>query len=223
MNFLQLCQRVFIEGGVSGQLSSTQNTSGEALRIVNWVKSAYEEILNDQPEAWVFVRKTVSKQLTAGIGTYSFADLAIADGVQWDDDTVTYATTSDLSDEASLNKLSFTKFQSVHRFGSTRVKTGTPVDVSIDNSTSLVLGPIPDKAGWLTFDYKAMPTLISDNDVPVLPARFHSAIIWRALRHYGLYEAAPEVVARADIAYKEVMLQLTIDQTPEVEVEGPLC
>ena len=223
MNFLQLCQDVFREGGISGQISSTQNQTGEASRVVGWVQKAYREILNDQPDAWNFTRESATKQLTAGVGTYSFADLAIVGGVQWDTSTMRYAASSDLSDEAHLTELDFATFRNTWQFGPSRTQQGTPADVSVNNETSLVIGPIPAAAGWIVFDYKAMPTLISDTDTPVIPERFHNAIVWRALRHYGLYEAAPEVVARADIAYKETMLQLTIDQTPEVQIGEPLC
>lgn len=223
MNFLQLCQDVFREGGISGLISSTQNQTGEAARVVGWVQKAYLEILNDQPDAWNFTRESAVKQLTAGIGTYSFEDLGITNGVQWYTETMRWATNEDLSDEAHLSEIDFANFRNTWMFGVSRTAQGQPADVSVDNDTKLRIGPIPAAAYWLVFDYKAMPTLISDTDVPVFPARFHNAIVWRALRHYGLYEAAPEVVARADIAYKEIMLQLTIDQTPEVEVEGPLC
>ena len=223
MNFLQLCQDVFREGGISGLISSTQNQTGEASRVVGWVQKAYLEILNDQPDAWNFTRESAVKQLNAGIGTYSFEDLGITNGVQWDTGTMRYASASDLSDEAHLYEMDFASFRNTWRFGPARTLQGTPADVSVDNDTKLVIGPIPSTAVWLVFDYKAMPTLISDSDVPVLPLRFHNAIVWRALRHYGLYEAAAEVVARADIAYKEVMLQLTVDQTPEVVVGAPLC
>lgn len=223
MNFLQICQDVFREGGISGQISTTQNQTGEAARVVGWVQKAYLEILNDQPEAWNFVRKTATKQLTAGIGTYSFADFGLTDAVQWDTDTMRYASASDLSDEAHLFKRDFATFRDTWLFGAARMQQGTPVDVSVDNDTKLVIGPIPSQAYWLVFDYMAVPSLTSDADTPVIPTRFHNAIAWRALRHYGLYEAAPEVVARADIAYKEAMLQLTVDQTPEVQVEGAIC
>lgn len=223
MNFLQICQDVYREGGISGQLSSTQNQSGEAARIVGWVKKAYLEILNDQPDAWNFTRESAVKQLTAGVGTYSFEDLGITNGVQWEADTMRLALNSDLSDEAHLSELDFAAFRNKWLFAGNRTLQGTPDAVSIDNDTKLRVGPIPNAAFWLVFDYKAMPELVSDTDVPVLPSRFHNAIVWRALRHYGLYEAAPEVVARADIAYKEAMLQLTVDQTAEVVVGGPLC
>jgi len=72
--------------------------------------------------------------------------------------------------------------------------------------------------------YQQMPaTFQDDGDESVLPERYDTAIVWRALRHYGLFEAAPEVVARADMAYKETMQQLWMDQAPEVLVGDPLC
>ena len=49
------------------------------------------------------------------------------------------------------------------------------------------------------------------------------AIVWRALRHYGMFESAPEVVMRADSNYNEIILRMTLDQSPEIVVGPPLC
>jgi len=47
--------------------------------------------------------------------------------------------------------------------------------------------------------------------------------VWRALRHYGMFESAPEVVMRADAAYNEIMLRMTLDQSPQIVVGPALC
>jgi len=75
MNFLQLCAKVYIQGGISGQITSTQNQTGEALRVVNFVQDAYREILNSDQFTFGFIRKEVHKQLVPGQGTYTKAEL----------------------------------------------------------------------------------------------------------------------------------------------------
>lgn len=224
MNFLQLCQRVFSEGGISGQIVSVENQTGEALRVVNWVAQANIDIINDQGMTWNFVRKDVAVKLTAGKGTYSFSELNLADGVQWDTRSMRIAMNPDLSDETFVSHMGFAAFRDYWLFSSRRTMQSRPLNASVDGNTHLVVGPIPDQDYMLALQYDGMPSpLIENGDKPFFPERFHMAVVWRALRNYGMFEAAPEVVARADLEFKTVMLQLTIDQAPEVTCGGAIC
>ena len=224
MNFLQLCQRVFTEGGISGQINSVQNQSGEAGRVVAWVAGAYREILNDQSMSWKVLRKTDNVQLEAGKQAYSFGDLSLAEGVQFDTRSMRVAVRPDLADETDLGHMSFKAFRDFWQFSSRRLMQSRPLNVAVNDDTELVFGPTPDQDYWVSMQYQIMPEDLADNsDITVIPPRFQMAIVWRALRHYGIYEAAPEVVARADLAYKEVMLQLEMDQAPEVTIGGAIC
>ena len=224
MNFLQLCQHVFTEGGISGQINSVQNQSGEAGRVVAWVAGAYREILNDQSMSWKFLRKTVNVQLEAGKQAYSFGDLSLAEGVQFDTRSMRVGLRPDLADETDLGHMSIKAFRDFWQFSSRRLMQSRPLNVAVNDDTELVFGPTPDQDYWVSMQYQIMPEDLADNsDITVIPPRFQMAIVWRALRHYGIYEAAPEVVARADLAYKEVMLQLEMDQAPEVTIGGAIC
>ena len=222
--FLQLCQRVYLEGGISGMITTTQNQVGEAQRVATWVRSAYLEILNDQGLVWTPLRKTVSVQLTPGQGTYTFDDFSLPQGVQWDTRSMRVAVNADLSDETFVNHMAFRQFRDYWLFSSRRTVISRPLNVSVDDDTNLRIAPLPDQAYWLDMQYEHFPpSFEADTDTSVLPERYDTAIVWRALRHYGLFEAAPEVVARADMAYKETMQQLWMDQAPEVTAGEPLC
>lgn len=224
MNFLKLCKRVYIEGGISGDIVSTQNQTGEALRVVTWVNAAYTEILNDQGLVWNFVHKSAVKPLTIGKGTYSASDFSLPSLVQWDTKSMRVAVNSNFSDETFLAPLRFPEFRDQWLFSSRRIVTSRPLNVSVDTATNLRIAPLPDQPYNLIFQYLNVPSeLIDDTDEPVIPARFQLAIVWKALRAYGMYESAPEVVARADMEYKTVMQQLQFDQSPEVIVGSPLC
>jgi len=224
INYLQLCQRVFQEGGISGQLTSTQNQTGEAARVVGWVATAYQEILNDQGMVWNFQHKSHAVQLTPNVGTYSFADLALPTGVQWDTRSMRVAINANFSDETFLQHMRFDQFRDYWLFSSRRDTKSRPLNVAVDTETNLRIAPLPDAPYWLILQYQDNPaTLIEEGDTPIFPARFHMVIVWRALRHYGMYEAAPEVVSRADMALKETMLQLQMDQGLEVVVGDPIC
>lgn len=224
MNFLKMCQRVVSEGGISGQITSCENQTGEALRVVQWVAQAYSDILNDQAMSWRFIHKTFTKQLTANKGTYSFEEIGVPNGVQWDTREMRVAINEDLSDETFLTHMSFPDFREFWMFSSRRTVASRPLNAAADNEMNLVLAPIPAEAYWLNFQAMVQaPDLVRNGDTPVFPERFHIGIVWNALRSYGMFEAAPEVVARADANLAKIMFQLELDQSNEIVVGSPLC
>ena len=224
MNFLQLAQKVYIQGGISGQITSTQNQTGEALRIVNFVQDAYREILNSDQFTFGFIRKEVHKQLIPGQGTYTKAELDVPDLGQWDTTSMRVSINEDRTDETFIIGQRWPAFRDYWRFSTRRYTTSRPLNCAVNQDTNLEIGPVPDSAYWLTFQYIDVPAdLLSDTDVPVVPDRWQMAIVWRALRHYGMFESAPEVVMRADAAYNEIMLRMTLDQSPQIVVGPTLC
>lgn len=225
MNFLQLCQAVFREGGISGTITSVVNQQGEANRVVGWVAQAYQEICQEDPMRWWFLRERVSIQLpTAGKSEYSPAELGITDLFAYDIGTFRVAELSDLRDETFVFGRRWPDFRDYWRFSSRRDVISRPLEVAVTPNRSLALGPLPDRQYYVQFEYvKLAPPLVADTDVPLLPEEFHMLIVWVALRHYGAFEAAPEVVMRAEASANEMMTRMFINQTDEISVGGPLC
>ena len=224
MNFLQLAQRVYQEGGISGEIISVQNQNGESQRVVNWVASAYNEILNDQGMVWNFLHPTAVVKLEVGKGEYTFDELNLAQGVQWDTRSMRVAVADNLADETFQLHRGFPQFRDYWLFSSRRTVQSRPLNASVDFSTHLRIAPLPDQPYNLVLEYQIMPEPLVDNeDVPVIPDRFQMAIVWKALRHYGMYEAAPEVVSRADLEYRALIQHIYNDQSPEVIVGSPMC
>ena len=56
-----------------------------------------------------------------------------------------------------------------------------------------------------------------------MPARYHMAVVYKAMQKYGAYEAAPEVYARGEKGAKRYMQMLEIDQMPGVTNGPPLA
>lgn len=225
MNFLQLAQAVMREGGVSGSLVTVSNQRGEAERIVRWVAQSYQEICLEEAMNWNFLRKRVAVQLTPGTGEYLAADLGISDLAQWDVNTMRVALNANLSDETFLSDMRWNEFRDFWLFSTRRDVLSRPLNCSIaPDGIAIAIGPKPDAAYWLNLEYIKQPAeLLSDNDIPVIPARFHMLIVWRALRHYGMFESAPEVVGRATDMERELQFRLQMDQTEEVTTGGALC
>lgn len=222
--FLQLCQSVFREGGLSGQITTVVNQNGEALRVVKWVADSYKELLQEEPTRWWFLRRRYLAQLEAGKGEYTPAELGITDLASYDTQTFRVAVNDNLSDETFLYGRRWPDFRDYWRFSSRRAVISRPLEVAVTPELNLAFGPIPESPYWCQFEYVINPPeLIEDNDVPLIPERFQIAIMWLALRHYGMFESAPEVVMRADANYNEVVTRMFIDQTDEIVTGGPLC
>ena len=224
MNFLSLCRRVFSEAGISGQLVSCENQTGEALRVVQWVAQGYADILEDQAMQWNFEHKNFTAQLTPNKGTYTFAELGVPLGVKWDTRSMRVAANAGMSDETFLAHMAFSEFRNFWLFSSRRTVASRPLNVASDTETNLRIAPLPEEAYWLDFqcEVRAAP-LVRDGDTPVFPERFHIAIVWKALREYGMFEAAPEVVSRADTNFQKAIFNLTLSQTEEVTAGSPIC
>ena len=225
MNYLQICQRVFIEGGISGQITDVQNQSGEPARIAAWVASAYQELCTEDPTRWWFLRDRVSIQLpTVAKSEYSLADLGLTDLYAFDTNTFRVSVNANFSDETFLIGKRWPEFRDLWRFSTRRDTISRPLDVSVTPTRGLAFGPLPDQLYHVQFEYvKIAPALVKNDDVPVIPDEYQMAIVWLALKHYGMFESAPEVVMRAEFNYNEMVTRMYITQSDEVVVGPPLC
>jgi hypothetical protein len=172
----------------------------------------------------MFLRKQIRIKLTQGKGAYTGSELGVDDLATWDAGGLRVASVDNLSDETLVVKQPWEEFRNMWLFSSRRDILSRPLNSTVTPDFKLQVAPLPDRDYWLVGEYVFEPVeLRADTDIPVLPKRFHMAIVWRALRSYGMFESAPEVVMRADDALNEIMLRMTIDQTPEIQVGGPAC
>jgi hypothetical protein len=115
-------------------------------------------------------------------------------------------------------------FRDYYLFGNQRTVTGRPTFFSVKPDKSLVIGPVPDAIYTVNGEYFRQATdLVGDTDVPGITEEYHMLIVWRALRAYGLYESASEVVLRADGEIKRMMSKIENDQMPEITSGPPLA
>jgi hypothetical protein len=225
MNFLQLAQRVYLEGGISGTITTTQNQQGEPARVAAWVQSAYQELCTEDPTRWWFLRERRSVLLPAvGQEEYTPAEMGIDDLYTYDTATFRVAVDPRLADETYVFGKRWPEFRDYWRFSARRTTLARPLEVAITPNMNLAFGPLPDQPYYVQFEYvKKAPDLIKDDDVPLVPPEYHMAIVWLALIHYGMFESAPEVVARAEAKYGEMVTRMFVTQTDEIAVGGALC
>lgn len=227
MTFLQLAQRLATESGVSGMLSTTAGQAGSLGRIVNWVGAAWNEIQTAHDD-WDWMRASsilgsgvsfapAAAQFNAPLGTGGGQVGVAADSFgKWDEatfrcyTTATFVSSGYPLDEIFMDCIDFDIWRDAYMLGAMRAVQTRPYVIAIGPDQSLSLGPPPNGLYTITGDYWMAPSLlVNDADVPAgLPTRWHMLIVYKALLKYGLYEAAEDVVQRAqtewDIMYRQL-------------------
>lgn len=219
--YLQLCVDVRRECGIAGSgPTAVTNQTGELARIVSWVKNAWIEIQNEQPN-WRWMRSNFTVQTVADDDTYAYTDVtdSIASATidrfarWWTEEFQIYLTSAGIGTRHYIPYQRWEDHRQVWHTGSQNASY--PIEVSIDPQNRLRLGPKPDAVYTLTGEYqKSAQVLAADEDEPELPTRYHQIIVAAAMKKYAAFHAAPEVWAEADRIEKLHRSSLEIDQLP---------
>jgi hypothetical protein len=237
MNFLALCQRAVTECATSGTLTTTVGQVGSLARIVNWVGDAWNDIQTASDE-WDWMRASsilgsgvsfapAAGQFTTplGIGAGQVG-IAVDSFGKWDADTFRCFTTAAGSiDETFLDCVPFDAWRDSYMLGAMRNVQTRPVAIAIGPDQSLNLGPPPNGLYTVTGDYWMAPSVMAeDTDVPVgLPTRWHMLIVYAAMRKYGYYEAASDLLQRAQSEWDRMYRQLEAGRLPAMGFGGALA
>lgn len=208
MTFLELCQRMRQEVGSAGHGPSTvESQSGEYARLVGWVRQAWVDIQVSRSD-WRFAWGMGSVEVVYDFREYPMPD----DFDHWDRDSLRLH-------DVPLTPIPWEVFRERYR-----EPTGSGArHVTLSPDGVLHLDDFPSRSGDLTFEYWKTPQVLSANtSVPRMPEQYHMLIVYRAMRHYGLYENAPEVVQQATLSERELMNRMAITELPSVALRGSL-
>lgn len=235
MTYLSLCQDTRRECRVAGTSTTPSTVVGQTGRlgdIVAWVAQAYTEI--QEAKDWNWLRSTFTVNTVANDDTYAYGDCTdsrlsavITRFSKWwlrngDESNITlYLTSAGVGGENYLTPIDWIDFRERYKRGTQT--TGQPIHVAIDPQGNLVLGPKPDAIYTINGEYQMSPqTLTADADVPEMPTRFHSLIMYRAMEKYGAANGAPEVFNRGGYEGGKKVRALERNQLPDVTLNGPL-
>lgn len=215
MNYLQIVQRVHSESGRSTAApTSVVGANDRHLRLFNWVADAWRDLQGERD--WRWMRNTLDATLTAGQQTYSGADLGATRFGRWrkeDHDYSPYVYV-DGAPNAIWPMTYWQLDQMRARFIYRTWGASTPIAWSYNEANELLIGPQPALAYKLRIEYWKEPSeLAADDDTPDMPDRFHMLLVWRALQDVANFDAAPEVLARAEKNYGALKFALTMDQS----------
>ncbi len=221
MNFLQLCQRLREQAGISGSgPGSVLNQSGEMLRVVNWIAYAYEDIQN-RHENWEFLQTGFTFNTIINTQNYTIDATGVTELCKWKVDELgdfrSYLAATGTSDEMELQYVEWETFRTLYLFAANRSVTGRPMYFTVKPDKSLSFWPTPNVVYTIDGEYFKRPqVMVANTDEPIIPQQYQMAIVWRALIDYAAYESAPEVYSSAELNFKRIMMKLEIDQLPPI-------
>lgn len=205
--YLELCQTVIRECGITGTLSAVTGNTGMLNKVVHWVADADLETQSRWFD-WDFLHVSTWSANTV-IGTAAVAAPATL-GV-WDVDS--FYLNYSLATNSSLTVLDYKDWRKNYRQG---VKTNDePSNVVIKPDQSLILEPPPDAIYSLTADYwkrPAKPTLTSDTSP--IPEEYERIIVARAMMFYAIDTGSNEIMVSAQIEYDDLLDKLEAKYLP---------
>ena len=226
--YLELCQQVAAESGtISGvQPSSVTGQTDRLALIVRHVRDAWVEIQVSR-DNWRFMRKTFAGDLTAGTACYTPASFNLTDLARWvtdnisdfDDDALSlYKTSAGRADEGVIQQIDWARWRRLYDRGVH--DANRPVVYAISPANELCFGPTPDAGYTVRGEYYRTPQrLAEDDDVPIMPERFHTAIVWKALAKLGAHDEGEWPVQWANGSYQGILDDLLRDQTPPTGID----
>jgi hypothetical protein len=197
MTFLELCQELAREAGISGDIAAVTGQSGEAQRVVRWIARAYKYVQNLHAD-WDFLRRPVEFAALLGQATYTAEAAGVTEFGRWCFRSAwrCYRTDIGYIDEQPVQRVDYDQFRQHYGYGAARLQTGRPQVVTVAPDQSLIFWPTPDAAYTVVAEhYRAPHILAANTDVPIFAARYHDAIVYRALMLYGEFEADGTVIA----------------------------
>lgn len=233
--FLQLVNTARSEAGVAaGDLTTLQSgLSQEAQRFKDWVRKEWVKVQTRHND-WQFLRQSGEFTTTSNQAQYTPQQAkATADGTttgasilgNWKRDSFRISTLgASYADEAILGFMPWDTYRNMYQYGSMRATRSKSVVFTVDPQKNLWLGATPDNSYVIPYEFYRTPQVLSaDADEPLCPERFHDLVAYRALRAYGIFMSAPEVIGRADSMIDELYPALAIDQLPPMMTGDPLA
>lgn len=234
MTFLELVQDLWRESGSTGTTQPTTiiGATGEIDRLVHWTNKAWRDIQSMHTD-WGWMRASASFTTVDGTAIYTLGTGAGTVGVaaasfdRWVKKTGrTYVTAVGTNSENFLPDMDYESWRNLYQFGANRNAKSRPIQCAISPDKSICLGPVPLAGYTVLMDYFRAPTSLdtaSDDATPDMPAKYHEAIVWRALMLYGKYESAPEAYDNGKEEWAKWEKRLEASYLPPMEFAGALA
>ncbi len=218
MNYLEMVNALRVEVGVSGPRITSLNIDAplETQRLARFVQTAWHEI-QAMHEDWFFRTVESSDTMEVGQAVQGPTEFASGNVRSWKLDTFRYA----------LPRLGYDRSEAMQyipwdefRLSRDTVRRGRPDCFTVrPRDNAVVVSYAPDEPFSLFCDYtRTLQTLRYDADVPIMPADFHEAIVFKAKERYGAYEDDSGVYDDGKFKATEWLQRLQTSQLPTVGI-----
>ena len=199
--YLELCQQLVEDAGISGEIVSVDNQTGELKRVVDWVARATTAV-EGMWFNWDFLHVFHTFTTTIGVQDYP----APADFNLWD-----VSTGSIPAQAQNLDYIQWTK----KKRDPTAAVSGSPYMFTVLPDKALRLYDTPTTTQTIAIEYWKTPTTLSGNtSEPSIPAQFRDIIVAKALQYYANYESADEAKIQAAEEFGLRLNQLQASELP---------
>ncbi len=218
MNFLELCQALVRESGMSGQdtLPTTVVDQAQQMRlVVDWIARADIQIQTLWSD-WRFMRKQVqvsvpadSRYINATHTNYP-TDLS-----RWHRGCIFYGNPN-TPDAVQIEHMAHDDFSAQYGWQIFTPKETLPVIAAIRDDETIAVWQ-PYNQPWIfQGDYVRKSTkMAADADISPIPEEFHDIIVYLAKMFYAEDEESPEVFSTAQMRYREWLERLEAHSLPE--------
>lgn len=199
--YLNLCQRLIEEAGISGQIASVVNQTGEFKRVTEWIKRATTEIEGKWFD-WNFLHTFATVNIIVGVSDYP----APSGHNVWDTQTAVIPAES-----MPLDYIQWVR----KKKDPTQPVSGDPFLFTVLPNQTLRFYDTPTKAAVISIEYWTVPTILAANtDEAAIPEQFRDIIVWKALQYYSNFESADEAKVQAIENYDARLDQLESRELP---------
>jgi len=203
--YLDLCQQLVIDAGISGEFTTVAGNTGEFNRVTKWVENATREI-EGLWFNWNFLHNFQTFDTVVSQSDYTPAQANASDLNLWDKETFAID-----ADESSLDFVNWND----KKKDPTALVDGDPYKFSELPSKTLRLFDTPTSVITISFEYWQKATeLALDDDEPAIPEQFRYIIIAKALMYYAEYESADDADYAGIRRYAPLKLQLEASELP---------
>lgn len=214
MNFLQLCQKLRQEVGISGTGPTTvSNQTGQYKQVVDWINEAWLYI-QTMRNNWRFMWQEFTQDVTGASQDYTITGARKLDL----DSLVIYEKAIGVSDKTVLTYVPYGEFR--HKYRRTTATTERPTEFTVLPNGKVALNYLPKTTYTIAGDmYRAVQTLSVNEDIPYLPAEYHNAILYQAMMYYADKEDASEVRIDANRKFFGTFNSLIIEQLDDITID----
>jgi hypothetical protein len=216
MTFLEILQRVKLESGTEGAITSVNGLSGINAKLKQWTVDAWNGIQVEAP--WGFMRERAAFNTVIGQQTYTSAQMNAPLFREADRE---FALITLPTGNQPLGFLPYTDFRAEYDYN-------TPLNVAptyytVTGTRSVKFNNIPDAIYPVYIDYfKKSTPLVNDLDAPILDDVDCLAIVYRAVMSYAmndgateLYQSAQSMHAKSIAEIRSAWLgEITLQQNP---------